>query len=240
MNLGGMDIFDSPLPGEAHAQVKKAVRAGDSPQGNARCTRLTCREAGCNSVCEHRLWTSCVPGRFFAEPPAKPRSTQVFKTRGHGGGGCLCILKSSGGIHIVQRRKPGFWASHICPHPPTPLPAHTRPHLSTPHTHTCPHSHPPTPTPAHTSACTQSADRESLHYTWKRPLWTPGFYLLLTHVCPLDGSDGHAIRKGAEERLTALPPVETEGSGPSQELSVRADAPSAAPLELSPASEART
>ena len=155
MNLGGMDIFDSPLPGEAHAQVKKAVLAGDLPQGNARCARLTCRETGCNSVCEHRLWTSCVPGRFFAEPPAKPRSTQVFKMRGHGGGGCLCILKSNGGVHIAQRRKPGFWASHICLHPSTPPPAHTRPHPPTPplaHTH----PHLPTPTPAHTSICSHS------------------------------------------------------------------------------------
>ena len=100
-------------------------------------------------VCEHRPWTSCVPGTFFAEPPAKPRSTQVFKTRGHGGGG-LCILHSSGGVHISQRRKSGFWASHICLHLPTPPPAHTRPHPLTPtHTHTCPHLH--LLTPAHTS-----------------------------------------------------------------------------------------
>ena len=171
MHLGGMDIFDSPLPGE-DPRVKEAVPAGDSFQGNARCARLTCREAGHNAVREHRPWTSCVPGTFFAEPPAKLRSTQVFKTRGHGGGG-LCILESSGVIHISQRRKPGFWSSHIRPHPPTP--AHTCSHLpAPPHSpvpaHTCSHpltpaqthSHLPTPTHTHPHAHIRTPTRATL------------------------------------------------------------------------------
>ena len=53
--------------------------------------------------------------------PEAPRSSKREVT-----GGGLCILQSSGGIHISQHRKLSFWASHICPHWPTPPPAHTR------------------------------------------------------------------------------------------------------------------
>ena len=144
MNLGGTDIFDSPLPGEDHARVKEAVLAGDSPQGNARCAQLTCREAACNVVCEHRPWTSCVPGTFFAEPPAKPRSTQVFKTRGHGG----AVSASSTAVGASTSHSAGSRASgpltsaRTCPHLHLPTLAYTCPHPLTPtHTHTCPHLH---------------------------------------------------------------------------------------------------
>ena len=156
MNLGGMDIFDSPLPGEDHARVKEAVPAGDSPQGNARCARLMCREAARNAVCEHRLWTFCIPGMFFAEPPAKPRSTQVFKTRGHGRRS-LHPPEQWGHPHLTAQEAELLGLSHLpapahtstCPHSPTPAHTHTCPHLHLPTlTHTCPH--PLTPTHPHT------------------------------------------------------------------------------------------
>ena len=137
--------------------------------------------------------------------------------------------------------------THTCPHPhpltpahthshpliPTPAHSSTCQHLLTPaHTHTRPH--PLTPAHTHTCTCTQSTDRERLHYTHGHVcsgLWVFVSFLHTSCVGWMPVTVIHhysrTITKIPEGCLTAPSPVETEDSGRSQELPVRTDAQSA-------------
>ena len=145
--------------------------------------------------------------------------------------------------------------AHACPHLPTPAHSHPHPHLPTlahtcllpltsTHTHTCPHlhlptlaytcPHPLTPAHTHTCTCTQSTDRERLHYTHGHVcsgLWVFVSFLHTSCVGWMPVTVIHhysrTITKIPEGCLTAPSPVETEDSGRSQELPVRTDAQSA-------------
>ena len=109
---------------------------------------------------------------------------------------------------------------------PTPAHTHTRPRPLTPaHIHTRPRPH------LHVHA--ECRQRTPALHTWKRLLWTPGFYLLFTHIlCRLDASDGHSsllqnYYKDPRGVSDCSFPVESEDSGRSQELPVHTDAQSA-------------
>ena len=138
------------------------------------------------------------------------------------------------------------WSSTcaLSPHPLTDAHTHTRAHPLTP-ARTC--SHPPTPThscqypyrptPAHscTRTCTQSADRERLHYTHGRVCsGLQVFISCLRMSCvgwmPVTNVHHYsrAITKTPERCLAAPSPVETEDSGASQQLPMCTAARSAA------------
>ena len=152
--------------------------------------------------------------------PEAPRSSKREVTAGAVSASSTAVGASTS--HSAGSRASGpLTSARTCPHLHLPTLAYTCPHPLTPaHTHTC--------------TCTQSTDRERLHYTHGHVcsgLWVFVSFLHTSCVGWMPVTVIHhysrTITKIPEGCLTAPSPVETEDSGRSQELPVRTDAQSA-------------